>query len=98
MNPTDPKESLRGFGWFFESPLKGAIRGGCLWAATMGLFGLVGVLRGGYGAKALPLVLWLAVGGAVAGGLMHAFFGWLIGPILKELAQKRKELSRRDEE
>lgn len=82
---------LGGYAWVLKSPLKGAIRGGGLLAATMGLSLLIGLLvkpgRGGV-ENALNVALRAAGMGAVMGGLLGAFLAWIAGPILREMVQK----------
>jgi hypothetical protein len=81
---------MGGYAWVLESPLKGAIRGGGLLAATVGLLCLMGVLaKQGWGGleNALPVVLMVAGIGAVMGGLLGAFLAWVAGPIFTEMVQ-----------
>jgi hypothetical protein len=80
-----------GYAWVLESPLKGAIRGGGLLGATMGLLLLIGLLakEGWDGlANAVNVALMSAGAGAVAGAALGAFLAWLAGPILREIVQE----------
>jgi hypothetical protein len=82
---------IGGYAWVLESPLKGAIRGGGLLAATMGLLLLIGLLANqGWGEleNALIVALMAAGIGAVTGGLLGAFVAWVAGPIFREMVQE----------
>jgi hypothetical protein len=82
---------LGGYAWVLESPLKGAIRGGGLLGATMGLLLLIGLLaKEGWGgfANAVNVALVSAGAGAVAGAALGAFLAWLAGPIFREIVQE----------
>jgi hypothetical protein len=80
-----------GYAWVLESPLKGAIRGGGLLGATMGLLLLIGLLakEGWDGlANAVNVALLSAGAGAVVGAALGAFLAWLAGPIFREMVQE----------
>ena len=79
-----------GYAWVLESPLKGAIRGGGLFAATMGLLVLILLLSqqgwGGLG-NALTVALMAAGMGALIGSLLGAFLAWVAGPVFRDIVR-----------
>jgi hypothetical protein len=82
---------LGGYAWVLESPLKGAIRGGGLLGATIGLLALIGLLakQGSDGfANAVNVALMAAAIGGVAGAALGVFLAWLAGPIFREIVQE----------
>jgi hypothetical protein len=82
---------IGGYAWVLESPLKGAIRGGGLFAATMGLLLLILLLANqGWGGweNALSVALMTAGMGAVVGALLGAILAWLAGDIFCEIVEQ----------
>jgi hypothetical protein len=78
------------YAWFFESPLKGAIRGGGLLVVITGPLSLIRRLveQGSIEFEYALIVAIVAGGAGVAGAILFAFIAWLAGPIIRVLVQE----------